>query len=423
MPGIIIVGAQFGDEGKGKIIDFLSEKADSIVRYQGGANAGHTVVVEGKKYKFHLIPSGVIRGKKCYIGNGVVLDPEVFLEEIDMLREAGMHADVTVSPLCHVIFDYHKALDEAQERSKKIGTTKKGIGPAYSDKINREGIRMCDFLDKKKFVSMFLESLRTKRSLMKKIYGFSYSDNEKALLKKYLLIADKMRPYVDHIIGDLNGQLDNEKTILFEGAQGSCLDVDFGSYPFVTSSSCCAGGACTGTGVPPTKMTKVLGVSKAYTTRVGEGPFPTEIKGRLAESIREKGGEYGTTTGRPRRVGWLDIPMLRYSGMINGFKEIALMKTDVLGGLDKIHVCVEYKIGKERSKRFSSASVANALPIYETFPGWEDLSKVGWGDAASKGFRGLPRKLRDYINKIESLSGLKVSMVSVGPSRHETVIR
>ncbi|MBI5355932.1 MAG: adenylosuccinate synthase [Candidatus Aenigmarchaeota archaeon] len=420
MPGIVIVGAQFGDEGKGKIVDYLSQDADSIVRYQGGANAGHTVVTGNKKFKLHLIPSGAIWGKKCYIGNGVVFDPEEFLEELDTLKKDGITPNISISPLCHVIFDFHKAMDAAEESARKVGTTKKGIGPAYADKISRHGIRMCDFIDDERLMKRLAMEVERKRESLK-LYNSEYNDTADSVFKKYSGIAKKIKPFVHHIIGDLNTQLDEGKKVIFEGAQGSLLDVDFGTYPYVTSSSSCSGGACTGTGVPPMKITKCIGIAKAYCTRVGEGPFPTEIHGKTGELIRERGAEYGTTTGRPRRVGWFDAPMVRYSSLVNGFKEIALMKADVLGGMGKIKVCIEYETSEGKVKRFSSATAETAKPIYEEVEGWENPGD--WKNAAKKGFQSLPRGLREFVDYIEALIGCKISMLSVGPSREETLVR
>lgn len=419
MPGIVIVGAQFGDEGKGKIVDYLSENADSIVRYQGGANAGHTVVANNKKYKLHLIPSGAISGKKCYIGNGVVFDPEAFIEELETLKKDGINPNIMISPLCHVIFDFHKALDETEEKERKVGTTKKGIGPAYTDKISRHGIRMCDFVDDSRLRKRLSEEVRRKCKMLKS-YGSDYNASEDAVFKKYSELSKKISPFVHHIIGDLNAQLDEGKTVIFEGAQGSLLDVDFGTYPYVTSSSSCAGGACTGTGVPPMKITKCIGIAKAYCTRVGEGPFPTEISGNVGEMIRERGSEYGTTTGRPRRIGWFDAPMIRYSSMVNGFREIALMKADVLCGMKKIKVCIQYETSEGAVKRFSSATAETAKPVYQEVDGWEE---IGGCNGAEKSFESLPKGLRDYVSLIEKLTGCKISIVSVGASREETVVR
>jgi len=419
----VIVGAQWGDEGKGKVIDILSEQSDYIVRYQGGSNAGHTVVVENREYIFHLIPSGILHQNKiCCIGNGVVVDPASLLQEIEGLQKMGIKAKgrLKVSTISHVIMPYHKILDVLREskRTHRIGTTGRGIGPCYADKINRCGIRMIDLQNPKVLTEKLRDNLREKNEIFKKVYkhkSFSFSH----IFKDYLNYGQKLAPYLCNVSHLLDAACKNGKDILFEGAQGTFLDIDFGTYPFVTSSSATAGGASTGTGVSPFRLDRVVGVAKAYTTRVGEGPFPTEFDDGFAYFIRQKGNEFGATTGRPRRCGWLDCIMLKEAVLLNGIKELAIMKLDVLDGLKKIKVCVGYKYRGKKLKEFPQdlEFLQNCQPCYIEIPGW-DKSVVN-----ARNFQDLPVNARDYILRLEDCLKTKISIISVGSNRNETIFR
>jgi len=417
----VLVGTQWGDEGKGKIIDILSARVDYIVRYQGGSNAGHTVVVGGKNYVFHLIPSGILHpGKRCFIGNGVVIDPASLLEELRGLRDAGIHAEkrFMVSELAHVIMPYHKILDKLRElkRSHRIGTTGRGIGPCYADKINRCGIRMADLLNPAVFAEKLKDNLKEKNEIFRKVYGHPGYGFAK-VYKEYVGYGQQLKQCIGNVTQMLNDASDRGKDILFEGAQGTFLDIDFGTYPFVTSSSATAGGASTGTGVPPTKLHRVVGVSKAYTTRVGEGPFPTEFEPNFGQFIREKGHEFGATTGRPRRCGWFDSVLVREAIMLNGVTELALMKLDVLDGLSKIKVCVGYRYKGAVLKSFPRdyQALTHIKPVYKELAGWQGPINT------IKRFRDLPKNARNYIAFLAELLQTKVSIISLGSARSETI--
>jgi len=423
MANMVLVGTQWGDEGKGKIIDFLSKNMHYIVRYQGGNNAGHTVWVKGSQFILHLIPSGILwPSKKCVIGNGVVVDPHVLLEEIDELKKRGIRVEgrLFISELAHVIFPYHRTLDklkEAQRGDARIGTTGRGIGPAYIDKVSRTGIRMIDLLSKESFEAKLKVNVEEINRALKNYYKEPPIDFD-ALVKEYEGYARILKPYVVNVSALLNNAIDEKKSILFEGAQGTLLDVDFGTYPFVTSSNSTSGGACTGTGVGPTKIDGVIGVLKAYTTRVGEGPFPAEFDPEMSKEIREKGGEYGATTGRPRRCGWLDMVMVHHSVMVNGITEFSLTKLDVLSGLDKIKICVAYKINGKVCKEFPAdmSLLDKVIPVYEEMPGWKESL------AGVRKFKGLPLNARKYIKYIEKLSGVKAKIISIGFDRDDTIL-
>ena len=418
---IVIVGTQWGDEGKGKIIDILSQRVDYIVRYQGGNNAGHTVVVGDKEYIFHLIPSGILhKGKICCIGNGVVIDPAVLLKEIDGLRVSGVNINnrFKVSSLAHIIMPYHKILDELREKKRayKIGTTGRGIGPCYADKITRCGIRMIDLLNPAVLRDKLKDNLNEKNEVFKKVYrhrGFDFN----SIYKEYLHYGRKFSRYICNSASLLNRAINNKKDVLFEGAQGTFLDIDFGTYPFVTSSSATSGGACIGTGVSPVKIDKVVGVAKAYTTRVGEGPFPTEFDCEFGRVMREKGHEFGATTGRPRRCGWLDMLMVKEAVMLNGISELAIMKMDVLDGLKTIKVCTAYKYKGKIFKDFphDQEVLAKAKPVYKEFPGWGNLA------SKPKTFRQLQPNAKAYLNMLEDSLGARITMVSIGSARNETI--
>ncbi len=418
---IVIVGAQWGDEGKGKMIDILSGKVDYIARYQGGNNAGHTVIVDGSEFVFHLIPSGILHpGKICCIGNGVVIDPQVLLSELENIARYGIDIGdrFKISHIAHVIMPYHKILDCLREtkRSYKIGTTGRGIGPCYADKISRCGIRMVDLMNPKVFAEKLKDNLKEKNEIFRKVYGHQgFSFNK--IFTEYLGYAKALGKYVANTSRLLNDAAMRKKDILFEGAQGTFLDIDFGTYPFVTSSSATSGGACIGTGMPPTAIDKIVGVAKAYTTRVGEGPFPTEFPKSFGEFIRRKGNEFGATTGRPRRCGWFDAVMVREAVMLNGITELALMKLDILDGLKEISICTAYKYKGKTFKDFPHdlEVLKDLRPVYEQVPGWQT------GVAGAKKFHDLPAKARSYLSRIQDLLGVKITMVSVGSSRDETI--
>ena len=422
MPNTVIVGAQWGDEGKGKIIDILTENVDIIARYQGGNNAGHTVVTNGKIYILHLIPSGILHKKKvCVIGNGVVVDPAALIEEIEHLNKRGIDVKnrLLVSSQAHIIFPYHKLLDELRETKKgkkKIGTTKRGIGPCYADKVNRSGIRMIDLLDEKGFCEKLKANVADKNLILKKIYGHEGFDYKK-LCSQYLGYAKKIKGFITDTTLFLNKAIDKKKRVLFEGAQGTLLDIDHGTYPFVTSSNATAGGACTGTGVSPAKIDKVIGVVKAYTTRVGEGPFPTEFDEVLMDKIRKKGKEFGATTGRPRRCGWFDAVITRHSVSVNGISELAVTKLDVLDSLKEIKICTAYKYKGKTFKEFPAdiKMVSGCQGVYETHPGWmTETTNI-------RKYSELPGNAKKYLKRIAELLNSKIKIISVGSRRKETI--
>ena len=423
MPSVVIVGAQWGDEGKGKIIDYLAGKADVVVRAQGGNNAGHTVIVEDKKYAFHLLPSGVLYSDKLnIIGNGVVFDPEGFLKEIKILEEQGINtSSVKIDERVHVIFPYHKKIDALQEEARgedQIGTTKKGIGPCYMDKIERSGIRLGEMLDKEEFKNRLIPQVERKNQLIEKIYGSEGFSGEE-IYETYCNYADQLRKYVTDTTVLVYDSLIAKKKVLFEGAQGTLLDIDLGTYPYVTSSHPTSGGFCIGAGVGPKMLEEVIGVVKAYTTRVGRGPFPTEEDNEIGDLIRVKGNEFGTTTGRPRRCGWFDGVMVRYTSRINGLTSISLMLLDVLSGFEKIKMCVGYEYNGDVIQNFPSSLkvLSQCKPIYKELDGWhEDITNV-------TSFEDLPENTKKYIVAIEEYTGLPVSIVSVGPKRSQTIIR
>lgn len=417
----VIVGTQWGDEGKGKMIDILSEKVDCVVRYQGGNNAGHTVVVKGKEYIFHLIPSGILHPKKiCCIGNGVVVDPVGLIKEIQELSAVGIsiRGRLKISALAHVILPYHKILDQLREtkRAHKIGTTGRGIGPCYADKISRCGIRMGDLRNPRLFRDKLKDNLKEKNEIFKKVYrhpGFSFNK----IYRQYLDYGKTLSPYITDTALFLNRAISSKKDILFEGAQGASLDIDFGTYPFVTSSSATSAGACTGSGVAPTKIDKVIGIAKAYTTRVGEGPFPTEFAPDFAEFMRNKGHEFGATTGRPRRCGWFDSVMVKNAIMLSGISELAIMKLDILDGLKTIKICMAYKYKGKLFKEVPAdlAVLEKIKPVYREVPGWhEPVSRI-------TRYRDLPANARNYLSCLQDILGTKISVVSVGSGRQETI--
>jgi len=414
LANIVVVGTQWGDEGKGRVIDSLAKTSDVVVRFQGGSNAGHTVVVNGEKFIFHLIPSGALHpGKKCIIGNGVVVDPEDLLGEIEALRSRRIEPkNLYLSSNAHVVMPYHKKIEQIEEERRgkqRIGTTSRGIGPAYADKAARRGVRVADLLEK----GVLAEKLRINLDFWKNFYGLDYSAED--LLHQYLEYGRKLKRYVTDTSLLVNRLMQEGKHMLFEGAQGTLLDVDHGTYPFVTSSNAVAGGACTGVGIGPTKIGKVLGVAKAYVTRVGQGPFPTEIQGKIGEILKKGGQEYGATTGRPRRCGWFDGVILRYAARVNGLDELVLTKLDVLDSLDKIKICVAYKYrGKLiRDFPFELECWGRCQPVYEEIKGWkEDTSRI-------KIEKDLPKRTREYIKRIEEIGGLPICCLSLNPERSE----
>ncbi len=414
MGGIAIIGLQWGDEGKGKITDYFANFVDCVVRYQGGNNAGHTVVVNGKKYKFHLMPSGVLQRKKVVIAHGVVVNPEVLLNEIEMLEGNGFKVDLMLSDRAHVIMPYHILLDGAEEkfRGKKIGTTKRGIGPCYADKIARHGIRVCELIDE----SLLKEKIETIMPVKERILSAYGMKMDKEFFGRYVEYGKKLKKYVGNTISFLNSIID-EKKVLFEGAQGTLLDIDYGTYPYTTSSNPTIGGIFTGAGVSPKKIEKVIGVAKAYTTRVGEGPMPTEEKGKIGNYLAEKGGEYGTTTGRKRRCGWIDLVALKYACKINGVDEIALTKLDVLDGLEEVKICIAYEYEGKSLQEFPSSIkvLENCKPIYESLPGWN-------GSAGKKRYEDLPLNAKKYIEFIEDKLNTPVKIISTGAGREETIL-
>ncbi len=423
MPNVVVIGAQWGDEGKGRIVDLISEKVDIIVRYQGGNNAGHTIVIGDEKIILHHLPSGILRENKLsVIGNGVVVDPKVLLGEIKELRAAGYTADETnlrISDRAHVIMPYHRAIDLARESMNgkgKIGTTGRGIGPVYEDKTARRGIKFADLIDPDSLSSRLKEVLEERNLYLTKVLGGDALDFEE-IFDEYSEYGKELKKLSCDVSTLLNNSISEGQTVLFEGAQGALLDIDFGTYPYVTSSSSGSGGASIGTGVSPTTIDTVLGIAKAYTTRVGEGPFPTEISGELEEKLRQAGGEFGATTGRSRRCGWFDAFAMKYAAQINGISWIALTKLDVLSGFDKIKVCVGYKYkGKELSSFPSTNRVLQEVePIYEEMEGWkEDISDA-------KDISELPLQARRYLENLEKLTGVPIYTVSVGPSREKII--
>jgi adenylosuccinate synthase len=422
MPNVIVVGLQWGDEGKGKIVDFLSEKADVVARYQGGHNAGHTVVINNEKFILHLIPSGILyKGKTCLIGNGVVVDPAALIEEINGLKERGIEiSNLFLSKNAHLIMPYHIALDKENEKlrgAKNIGTTGRGIGPCYCDKIGRVGIRVADLLQPSVFKEKLRANLFHVNFLLENLYKTSRFEVEK-IYDEYMGYAEKLAAYIADTDIIVNKTISEKGNVLFEGAQGTLLDIDHGTYPYVTSSNAISGGACTGLGVGPTKISRVLGIVKAYTTRVGSGPFPTEIKDALGDQLREKGGEYGATTGRPRRCGWLDMVVLRHAVRINGTTGLVITKLDILDGLDTIKICTSYRHNGKVYEEFPKETniFEECEPVYEEVEGWT-ASTLGMKD-----FNKLPKAAKGYIRKIEKLLGVKVHIISTGQRRDELVL-
>lgn len=419
MPVQIIVGAQWGDEGKGKVVDMLSEHADIVARYQGGANAGHTVCIEDKTYVLHLIPSGIFHKHiTCVIGNGVVIDPTALMSEIQQLRDAGISiaGRLLVSHNAHLIMPYHKMLDSIREKGEqKIGTTGRGIGPAYIDKFMRVGIRIVDLLDRDVLARKLKANIEEKNQILTKIYGET-KINVDAIIAEYQEFDKKIDEYITDTSLYLNTALRQNKNVIAEGAQGALLDVDHGTYPFVTSSNPTSGGACTGLGIPPTAIDSVVGIVKAYSTRVGNGPFPTELLDATGEELRKTGHEFGATTGRPRRCGWFDAVALKYSAMVNGIQQTVITKLDVLDQFEEIKVCIGYEANGKRLKTFPSdvATLERVTPVYESFAGWRSST------SSARSYEELPGAARTYLKALGNLTETDVWVVSVGPRRDQT---
>jgi adenylosuccinate synthase len=424
MGNVIVLGSQWGDEGKGKIVDLFSERFDLVARYQGGHNAGHTVFIGERKFVLKLIPSGILRpGKQAVIGNGLVLDPAALLSEIDALEAAGIAVtkNLFISNRAHVLFPSHRMMEKMSEGRPgrvSIGTTSRGIGPCYEDKTARRGIRVADLLDRAAFRAQY-DSLMEEKTVIAKALGIYEELDLEQIRAEYEAFAERIRPMVCDTAWLLNQAIADGKSVLFEGAQGTMLDIDHGTYPFVTSSNASAGGACTGTGVAPTRIDGVIGVSKAYITRVGGGPFPTEALDDAGDEIRRRGKEFGAVTGRPRRCGWFDVPLLRYTAAINGFDSIVVTKLDVLDEFDQIRVCVGYKLGGKTVSTIppTVAEIAALEPVYECRPGWRS-STFGISD-----YDDLPVKARDYLTYLEQQTGVEVGCISTGPERNQTIVR
>ncbi len=425
MPAVVVIGAQWGDEGKGKVVDILAEHSDIIARYQGGNNAGHTLVVNGEKTVLHLVPSGVLHEDKvCVIGNGVVVDPAVLALEIERLQARGYLRDesrLKISDRAHVILPYHKAIDLARERMRgegRIGTTGRGIGPTYEDKMARVGIRFADLLDEEVFVPLLESVLAEKNTYLRQMLDGEALDLD-ATLAEYRALARRFAPFVTDTSVYMDEALRAGKRVLFEGGQGTMLDVDHGTYPFVTSSNTTVGAVCTGGGIAPSQISAVLGIAKAYTTRVGSGPFPTELLDDIGDKLRQDGDEYGATTGRPRRCGWFDAVVVRHAVRLNGMTSVALTKLDVLTGMDPIRVCTAYEIGGKRVTHIPAGQGAlrAAVPVYEEHPGWQESI------SGARSMDDLPLNARRYVQRLEELVEVQMGLVSVGPGRDETIHR
>jgi len=423
LSNIVIVGTQWGDEGKGKIVDLLAEYADIVVRFQGGNNAGHTMVVDGKQFISHLVPSGILQKKRCIIGNGLVVDPEVLIEELDNLKTMGINAgpdELMISEKAHVIMPYHKSVDHAREKKKgdkKIGTTGRGIGPAYEDKATRRGIRFVDLIDLEVFKEKISIILEEKNFYLKNYLSAETLDPE-VIIEQYTQYAQRLAGHITNVSVTIDDAIKEGKQVLFEGAQGTHLDIDHGTYPFVTSSNTIAGNACSGAGIGPKEISGVIGIVKAYTTRVGRGPFPTELFDKTGDFIQEKGVEFGATTGRKRRCGWLDTVILNNAVRLNGLTGIAITKLDVLGGLESLNICTAYEFEGRVVKDFPASlkTLAGCKPIFETLPGWsEDISQI-------RKIEDLPENTRSYLKRIEELIETPIDIVSIGPGRDETIV-
>lgn len=422
MSTVVITGTQWGDEGKGKIVDYLAQQAETVVRFQGGSNAGHTVMVDGEAYKLRLLPSGILyKGTHNIIANGVVVNPEVMLQEMDAMEARGIDVSgIRLSDRAHVVMPYHRLMDglgDEQKGEGKIGTTKNGIGPCYIDRDDRIGIRVCDWMDPEVFAEKLKVNLEKKNKELQAIYNHEPLDYDE-IYKEYMGYADRLRPYVCDAITLLNDEIDSGRKVLFEGAQATMLDIDYGTYPYCTASHPISGGVAVGAGVSPKKIGKVYGVVKAYCTRVGEGPFPTEQLNEIGEKLREAGHEYGVVTGRPRRTGWLDAVVVRYAGVISGIDYMAITRLDILDGFDEIKMCTGYKYKGDILKLVPASLkvVAECEPVYETFEGWKtDISGI-------RKYEDLPEKARKYVERMAEVTGIDIGIVSVGPNRDQTIV-
>jgi len=428
LPSVVVVGCQWGDEGKGKIVDYLASQADYVARFQGGSNAGHTINVGHETYKLRLLPSGVLHRKKLVIANGVVVDPSVLIQEIADLTNHGYTPDLALSDRAHVTMSYHQLLDAAEEKFKgalRSGTTMRGIGPTYSDKMARYGIRVSDLLDTEILKQKMTQNATLKQKTLGSVYGSDSKLDEAQLLGAYLKSGEELRKYVTDTSVVLNDALDNGRRVLFEGAQGLMLDVDHGLYPFGTSSNTVAGAVCTGAGIGPKKINEVLGVVKAYTSRVGAGPVPTELTDEVGSKLQEKGQEFGTVTGRRRRCGWIDAVTLRLASRVNSPTGIALTKVDTLAGFDPVRICVQYDVdGRTVTEQPAGLrEYSKCKPVYEEMEGWPDLSTTEWGAIAKKGYDALPLQARRYVERIEQIMKTPVRLISVGQGRDATVYR
>ncbi|MFO7676804.1 MAG: adenylosuccinate synthase [Thermoplasmatota archaeon] len=415
----LIVGTQWGDEGKGKVVDYYSDNADYVVRFQGGANAGHTIIVGDEVYKLHLLPSGVIQGKTGVIGNGVVIDPEILFNEIDELTKRGIKPNLLISDRANIIMPYHKLLDGAEEQylgGEKIGTTKRGIGPCYSDKASRIGIRAIDLTDPKRLERLLKRIIPIKQKLIK-LYDLDIDLDAKQILQTYSEYGKQLSKYLSRTHCILHEAIKQNKNILLEGAQGAMLDVEFGTYPYTTSSHVIAGGSSIGTGIGPTQINEIIGVVKAYTTRVGEGPMPTELSNDMGNHLQQKGHEFGTTTSRPRRCGWLDLVVLKHSTLLSAVSKLAITKLDVLNNLDTIKICTQYKLQGETIEYFPAniEDVEKCIPIYKEFKGWNKINPE------SKNIKDLPKQAQEYLQYIQNTLQIPISLISIGPGRTETI--
>jgi adenylosuccinate synthase len=423
---IAIVGLSWGDEGKGKFVDYFAQQADIVVRYNGGDNAGHTIIADGIKYKFRLIPSGAPLEKEGVLANGCVVNPKVLLEEIENLKKQGKKINLKLSSTAHVVFPFHRVLDGLEESSKaeyKAGTTKRGIGPAYSDKVARWGIRIFDLVHPQILKTKLEKLFKIKKALIN-VYDPSWDIDLNSIYDEYKTYGEQLKPYVIDTASYLNHAIDAGKKILFEAAQGNLLSIDHGMYPYGTSSNSNALGICSGTGVPPKKINKIIGIIKAYTSRVGEGKFPTELFNSVADKIREQGHEYGTVTGRPRRVGWLDLFNIKYGIMINGVDKIVLTLVDALQGIDPIKVCIAYELNGELLENWPihPEIIENCKPKYREFEGWEELTEDQWSTIAKKGYDALPKNMKIYLQAIREELQIDIAMISIGPKRNDTII-
>jgi adenylosuccinate synthase len=426
MPCVAIVGGQFGDEGKGKIVDYYSKNADVVVRYNGGCNAGHTVIVGKDEFKLHLIPSGAIYGKKLIIGNGVVIDLEVLSNEIDDIKSRIKKLGLLISDRAHITLPFHRILDGIEESSRgksEVGTTKRGIGPTYTDKISRSGLRMIDLLDDETLNKKLEQLISVKQKMLKHVYNSNIVLSKKETLDYCLKFRDKIKNHIGDASLEISKAIKQKKKVMLEGAQGTLLDIDHGTYPFVTSSNSTAGGACTGSGIGPKNIDTVVGVVKGYITRVGGGPLPTELKDKDGDRIRNKGKEFGTTTGRPRRVGWFDGVILRYAVRVNSIDGLAITKLDVLSGLKKVKICTSYKFNGKIINEFPTSLkiLEKCEPFYEEMDGWPKFSEEEWEKIAKKGYNALPKQLKNYLKTIERIGGVPIYLISIGPERESTI--